>query len=176
MEIFFLVLLFVVGVFLIYVGRKPDTFRLARTAFIAAPPSSVFPFLNSLKEGSRWSPFEKDPDMKRVYTGPDAGPGARFMWDGNNNVGAGSLEILESVPDQRVVLRLTMLRPMKAVNEVVYDIEGIDGGTEIIWSMSGPQPFLGKVINTIIDCDRMVGRDFEKGLITLKALVEKSQS
>ena len=38
--------------------------------------------------------------------------------------------------------------------------------------MSGKQPLLGKVMMLFIDCDRMVGRDFEEGLANMKKIAE----
>lgn len=173
MEIF-LIIFFLLGVLILYALRKPDTFTVGRTAFIAAPPSAVFPFINSLREGARWSPFEKDPQMQRVYSGPDTGVGAKYAWQGNFQVGAGDIEIVQSVPDRRVVLRLNMIKPFKAQNEITYELDAVDGGTEILWMMQGPQPFISKVVNTLTNCDKMVGRDFEKGLRNLKKRVENN--
>ncbi len=173
MEIF-LILLFAVGVLLIYAGRKPDTFSMGRKAFILAPPATVFPYLNSLREVARWSPFEKDPQMQRSFSGPDSGVGAKYTWQGNYKVGAGDIEIVQSLPDSRVVMRLNMIKPIKAVNNVTYELEAIDGGTEVLWLMEGPQPFISKVVNTITNCDKRVGRDFEQGLKNLKKLIESN--
>jgi hypothetical protein len=39
--------------------------------------------------------------------------------------------------------------------------------------MHGAQPILAKVVGVFIDCDKMVGKDFETGLASLKTLTEK---
>lgn len=173
MTIFLLLITFGVGVLVIYAARQPDVFRIGRVRYIAASPAVIFPLMNSPREALRWSPFEKDPAMKRAFSGPENGIGAKYAWDGNNKVGAGDVEIIESVPDTRIVLRLNMLRPFKAVNEVVYELEAVDGGTEVLWMMQGKQNMIGKIMNVFIDCEKMVGRDFERGLANLKLLAEK---
>lgn len=172
MTTFLLLMTFIVGVLFIYASRKPDVFHIGRMRYIAASPEHIFPLMNSLREGTRWSPFEKDVDMKRTFSGPEGGVGAKYAWDGNSKVGAGDIEIIESVPNSRVVLRLNMLRPIKATNEVVYELEAIDGGTEVLWTMQGKQNIIGKVMNVFIDCEKMVGREMERGLGNLKKLVE----
>jgi hypothetical protein len=39
--------------------------------------------------------------------------------------------------------------------------------------MQGPAPLMNKVMSTLMNLDKMVGGDFEVGLINLKALAEK---
>lgn len=173
MPIFLLLITFVVGVLVIYAARQPNVFRMGRMRYIAAQPDKIFPLMNSLREGSRWSPFEKDPNMKKTFSGPDSGVGAKYAWEGNSQVGAGDIEIIESLPNSRVVLRLNIRKPMTATNEVIYELQPIDGGTEVLWTMSGPLNFIGKIMNVFIDCEKMVGRDFDKGLKKLKHLAEQ---
>src|SRR5262245_19303594 len=85
------VVLLVVGVggVLAYAATKPDTFRVERALVIKASPEKIFPLINDLRAQSAWSPFEKDPDMKRTHSGTAEGPGAVYEWDGNREVGAG---------------------------------------------------------------------------------------
>ncbi len=172
MTTFLLLVTFVVGVLVIYAERQPDVFRIGRMRYIAATPEKIFAFMNSPREAVRWSPFEKDPAIKRTFSGPESGVGAKYTWAGNNKVGAGDIEIVESAPNSRIVLRLNMLRPFKASNEVVYELEAVDGGTEVLWTMQGKQNIIGKVMNVFINCEKMVGQDFERGLASLKSLAE----
>jgi hypothetical protein len=37
-------------------------------------------------------------------------------------------------------------------------------------------PFFGKVMHLLIDCDKMVGKDFATGLENMKAVAERPQS
>lgn len=41
------------------------------------------------------------------------------------------------------------------------------------WDMRGATPYLAKIVHVFFDMDRMVGRDFEAGLASLKALAER---
>jgi hypothetical protein len=38
--------------------------------------------------------------------------------------------------------------------------------------MQGKQPLMAKVMTMFIDCDKMVGGEFEKGLADLKVIAE----
>src|SRR5581483_3905472 len=88
------VLIGVAGV-LILAATKPDVFVVQRSASIKAPPEKIFPFINDFHQWAVWSPFEKmDPDMKRTYGAITAGKGATYGWNGNKNIGSGSMEII----------------------------------------------------------------------------------
>jgi hypothetical protein len=157
---------------LVYAATKPDAFRVERAISINAPAEKLFPLINDLRVQSSWSPFEKDPDMKRVHSGAAQGEGAVYEWDGNREVGAGRIAITRSTPS-KVTLALDMSRPFMAHNIVEFTLEPQGAATRVIWSMHGPQPYLAKLMSTFIDCDKMVGGSFEQGLARLKALAEE---
>ncbi len=167
-----LVLLAVVGLFLVIVATRPADFRISRKALIPAAPSAVFPHVNDLHLWQNWSPWAKlDPACKIHFSGPESGKGAAFDWAGNNEVGEGSMEIIESVPNEKIVFNLVFLKPMegKSLTEFTFKPEG--SGTEVTWTMSGENGFMGKLFNMFVDCDKMVGSQFEKGFENLKAVV-----
>lgn len=162
-----------IGAVLAYAATKPDTFRVQRSASINAPPETIFPLLNDLRNFARWSPYEeKDPDMKRAYGGAESGKGATYEWDGDRNVGKGRIEIADTSPPTKVVLRLDMIKPFAAHNTVEFTLEPKGGATTVTWAMNGHTPYIAKIVHVFLDVDRMVGRDFEAGLAKLKTIAE----
>jgi uncharacterized protein YndB with AHSA1/START domain len=160
------------AVVLLLAWRKPDTFRVERSIAIDAPAEKVFPFINDLALWDRWSPWAgKDPNMKTTLSAPAAGVGAYQEWDGDRNVGSGRMEITASEPTRRVVYALTFLKPFKATNQAVFAIEG-EGPVTVRWTMTGPAPLMSKVMDLLMNMDRMIGKDFEQGLAKLKQLAE----
>ena len=157
---------------LAYAATKPDTFIVRRSTSIAASPEKIFPMIDDLRAQSAWSPFEKDPNMKRTHSGAPRGKGAVYAWDGNRQVGAGQIAITESVPSSKVVLLLDMVRPFKAHNTVEFTLDRVGAGTNVTWAMQGRQPYMAKVMGLFVDCDKMCGGLFEEGLAKLKALAE----
>jgi uncharacterized protein YndB with AHSA1/START domain len=157
---------------LAYAASKPNTFMVRRSASIAASPEKIFPMIDDLRAQSAWSPFEKDPNMKRTHSGAPRGKGAVYAWDGNRQVGAGRIAITESVPSSKVVLLLDMVRPFKAHNTVEFTLDRIGAGTNVTWAMQGRQPYMAKVMGLFVDCDKMCGGMFEEGLAKLKVLAE----
>ncbi len=160
-------------IILIIAAMKPDHFSVARTARINAPPEQIFPLINDLKAFLKWSPFEKDPNMKRTFTGPEFGPGQVYVFDGNRNVGAGDVAIIDATPNSRVGMKLKMTRPMACNNDITFTLSPNGGATDLTWAMGGPQPYMAKVMSTVINCDKMVGKMFGEGFDKLKTLVEK---
>jgi uncharacterized protein YndB with AHSA1/START domain len=167
-------LVVIVAALLAYAATRPDTFRVQRSAGINAPPERIFPLIANLKSMNTWNPFvDPDPAIKIAYTGPESGKGAAHSWSGNSKVGEGRIEITEAVPSSRVAMQLDMLKPMKAHNAVEFRLQPNGGETTVTWAMSGRQPFIAKLMTIFIDCDRMVGGQFEKGLASLKAIAER---
>jgi uncharacterized protein YndB with AHSA1/START domain len=162
-----------VAAVLLIAATKPDTFSIRRTATIKAPAEKIFPLIDNLRAQSAWSPFEKDPAMKRTHSGAPAGKGAVYEWDGNRQVGRGRIEIVESKPASSILLKLDMFTPFEAHNMVEFTLTPNGSGTAVTWAMQGRQPYMAKVFSTIVNCDRMVGGQFEEGLAKLKALAER---
>jgi uncharacterized protein YndB with AHSA1/START domain len=167
-------LVVVVGVVLAYAATKPDVFRVQRSASIKAPPEKIFPLINDFRSWSSWSPYEhKDPAMKKTFSGAAVGKGAVYEWEGDKNVGSGRIEIADTAPPNKVSIKLDMIKPFAAHNQVEFRLEPRGDVTDVTWAMNGHTPYLAKVMHVFIDVDRMVGQDFEAGLASLKSVAEK---
>ncbi|MBK6974199.1 MAG: SRPBCC family protein [Sterolibacteriaceae bacterium] len=168
-----IVALVIAGV-LILAATRPDTFRVQRATTIQAPPQKVFEFINDFDRWSVWSPWEKkDPAMKRTFGAATSGKGATYAWQGNKDVGQGSMEIAASAPPSRVAIKLDFVKPFEAHNMVEFTLEPKGEATAVTWSMQGHTPYFAKIIHLFFDMDSMVGKDFEAGLASLKAAAEK---
>ena len=111
--------------------------------------------------------------MQRTHSGANSGVGAVYAWEGNDAAGAGRMEILQSVPDSKVVVKLDFIKPFAARNTTEHTLQLQGDQTSITWAMHGPSPYLMKVIGIFVSMDSMVGKDFERGLINLKREAEK---
>lgn len=162
------------AVVLVIAATRPDTFRVARSTRIEAPPEAIFPLIEDFRNWSAWSPYEtRDPAMKRSFGATTKGKGAEYAWEGNRNVGSGRMEITESSAPSKVALDLHMLTPFKADNVVAFTLAPQDGATNVTWAMDGPVPYFAKILHMFFNMDRMVGGDFEAGLAKLKAVAER---
>lgn len=168
------VVLVAIAAILIYASTRPDSFRVERSTAMNAPPEKIFPYIDGLKRWTEWSPYEgRDPAMKRTYGGAESGKGAVYAWDGNDTVGKGRMEIVDSTPPHRVVIKLDFLKPFEGHNMAELTVEPKGSQTIVTWAMYGPSTFMTKLVGTFMDMDDMIGRDFAAGLAKLKTIVEK---
>ena len=162
---------------LVVVATRPSEYRVTRTARIAAPPSAVFAYVNDLEKFNTWNPFLKmDPRARTAYAGPPAGTGAIMTWTGDKNVGEGRMTLVESRPGELVRFKLEFLKPFAATADAQFTFTPDGGGTAVTWSMTGQNTFMAKAMHMVMNIDRMIGGQFEKGLASLKSLAETSAS
>ena len=163
-----------IAILLGYAATRPDTFRVQRAISIKAPPEKIFVLINDLRSWTSWSPYERrDPAMKRSHSGASSGEGAIYEWEGDSQVGTGRMEIIESVPSSRVVLKLDFVKPFEAHNTAEFTLVSDGDATEVTWAIHGPSTFVSKVMSVFVSMDKMIGKDFEAGLVNLKAVAEK---
>ena len=168
------ILAIAIAIVLILAATKPDTLRVQRATSITAPADKIFALINDFHQWVTWSPYEnKDPAMKRTYSGANSGKGAVYAWDGNNNVGSGRMEILESTTPSKIVIQLDFFKPFEGHNTAEFTMLPQGDGTHVSWLMHGPAPFMNKLMQVFMNLDKMIGKDFEAGLVNLKTVTEK---
>ena len=170
------VLAIAIAIILVLAMTKPDSFSVRRTALVSAPAEKIFPLISNFHQWTSWSPWEnRDPAMKRSYSGAESGNGAVYAWEGNKNVGSGRMEILDATSPSKIVIKLDFFKPFEGHNIAEFDFapERDTAMTNINWVMHGPAPLMSRVMQVFVNLDKMIGNDFEAGLANLKRLVEK---
>lgn len=172
----FILLVAIVSVLCVVVAMQPDDFRVERSITVEAAPDVVFMHVNDFHNWVNWSPWAKlDPAMQVTFDGPSSGVGAINGWKGNAEVGEGQSTILESRAGEFIKIKLEFIKPMVATNMSEFSFKGVDGKTLVTWNMSGKQNFLSKAVGLIMNCEKMVGDQFEQGLLNLKTISEASK-
>jgi hypothetical protein len=168
------VIVAILVVFAVIVAMQPSDFRVVRSATMSAPPSTVFTQINDFHNWNAWSPWaELDPTMKQTHEGAPAGTGAIYSWAGNKKVGEGRMTIKESRPNDLIRIQLEFLKPFAATNTAEFTFQPQGNQTAVSWSMFGNNNFFLKAFGLFMSMDKMIGRDFEKGLEKLKSVVER---
>ena len=158
--------------FIIFVATRPGDFRVTRTGSIAAAPSVVFGHINDLHKFQDWSPWAKlDPNAVNTFDGPGTGTGAAFKWSGNRNVGEGIMTITHSRPPDFVQCRLEFLKPFKCTNTAEFTLKPDGDQTALTWTTFGKLGFVSKLFMVFMNCDKMLGGQFEQGFKNLNAVV-----
>lgn len=178
----------VIVILLVLVATRPASFHVERSITVSAPPSAVLRHLADFRAWAAWSPYDKiDPSMTRAYEGAPSGVGARYAWSGNAKAGKGTMAI-EKCDASAVVIALHFDRPFEADNTATFTLtptsmptrDGAPGETAretarettVTWAMDGVNGFTGKAFSLVVNMDKLVGGDFERGLASLKGVVE----
>lgn len=169
-----IVIVAIIAIVLIYAATKPDTFHVERSRVIKASPEKLFAFISDFHQWDAWSPYNKDPAMKKTYSGSASGKGAMYAWEGNKEVGRGEITIIDTTPPKEVVMALHMIQPFEGRNHVVFSLDAKGDSTTVTWTLEDQHTYLLKIVSTFINLDKMIGGDFEAGLAKLKTLAERT--
>ncbi len=146
-------------------------FSNTRSVVIKAAPEEVHALVDDFHQWLAWSPWEHlDPELRRSYTGPSHGVGAHYEWSGNRKAGTGSMEITHSSPE-RIVVSLQFIKPFKARNTTEFRFTQRGATTLIDWTMRGERNLVMHGLGKLF-FDKAIGKDFERGLASLKKHAE----
>ena len=162
-------------VLLIVIATRPSTYKVERSATVAAPVDVVFAQVKDFRKWSAWSPWAKrDPQMKTKFEGNQGEVGAMYSWEGNDDTGSGKMTITALKPDERVDFKLEFFKPFESTANNGFTVEPDGAGTKITWFMGGDNTFMGKAFSLVMDMDAMIGKDFEQGLGDIKKIAEEA--
>ncbi|MFS4468093.1 SRPBCC family protein [Maribacter sp. 2210JD10-5] len=152
----------------------PKTYDVSRSVEINNTKAAIFPYLKFLEKQREWSPWmKKDPNMQTELRGTDGEVGTVSYWNGNKEVGEGEQEITKIVDGERVEGALRFFKPWKSESDCYMDLEETDNGkSKVTWGFSGKNKFPFSIMMLFMSMDKMVGKDFEEGLQSLKTKLE----
>lgn len=163
--------------FLGYVAMQPDHYEVVRTKVVPASPDTVYAIVSDFGRFPEWNPWrDADPNMKTELKGEAGKVGTVYSWKGNDEAGAGSMTITEVEPSKRVGIALKFEEPFPSEATTGWVLAPEKDGTEVSWTMSGENNFVGKLFCVFMDMDAMIGKDFEKGLAKLHEVAAAEQA
>ncbi|MCB1582024.1 MAG: SRPBCC family protein [Marinicella sp.] len=171
--LFFALLFLIIAFFAYGYFFLEDKVQVSRSITIDRPAKMVFKAVNSMHTFNEWSPWAKlDPQAKYQFTGPEKGVGSKMAWQGNEEVGSGSQEIIESVPNERIKTELYFDGQGDDPSWATIAIKDLGDKSEVSWIFNAD--FKGNVLGRYFGMmmDGMLGPQYEKGLQSLKQLVE----
>ena len=149
---------------------------VTRTVEIAAPPSAIYPIVSDLRRFNEWSPWaDIDPETVYTFTGPIDGVGQTLNWESKDErVGSGSMAIAAVEPEKRVDMSIDFGHQGTALASLILDPAG--AGTNVTWGFDSDLGFnpIARYFGMMMD--GMIGPDYEKGLVRLKAVAEAPPS
>ncbi|MFO7340136.1 MAG: polyketide cyclase [Lysobacteraceae bacterium] len=105
----FLIALGIVAVLFLVVGIiLPDHRHISESVETNRKMTIVYDTVNNLRRFKDWNPLVlRDPKIELRLSGPETGPGARLDYASREGyIGSGSWEIVESVPNEKVVIKV----------------------------------------------------------------------
>lgn len=169
-----IILAVLIAAILLLAAFLPASYKVERRATIPGSQEKVFALITDLKQWDKWSPW-KTMDTAAVYTYNDTtGVGAEMTWKGEN-VGSGKLRIT-SVTDTSITYLLSFIEPWESTSEGVFVIKGTGDSTLVSWSDNGKLAFpVERLMTLFMDFEEMLGPDFEKGLASMKQVIENEK-
>jgi len=166
-------LLVIVVVLVAVIAMQPSEFRVTRATTIAAPAPVVFGQVDNFHKWQAWNPWGKlDPAAKQTSEGSPAGAGAIYAWSGNSQVGEGRMTMVESRPSDLIRIKLEFFKPIAGTSTAEFTFKPEGDQTAVTWTMTGTNGFVAKAMCLVVNMDRMIGDQFEKGLADMKAVAE----
>ncbi|OYX27931.1 MAG: polyketide cyclase [Flavobacteriales bacterium 32-35-8] len=174
MFLFFAILMIAITISILVIA-VPKYFNISRNIVINKPANEVFEYLKFIKNQDDWSPWKKkDPDMKQSYVGVDGKIGFIAKWEGNKDVGSGEQEITRIVENQVIETKLRFYKPWKSESDAYIKIKGLDeyNSSIVTWGFSGRNKIVSSIFFALFNMEKAIGEDFEKGLVSLKKMLE----
>ncbi len=146
-------------------------YRVERSIVVKAPADKVYALIDSSQGWAKWGVwYQRDPKMQVTELKAGRGVGAEWKWTSESQ-GNGAMKLTAAVPSQKVGYELTVEGFDASSGELLLAPEGTN--TRVIWVMQGRMS--GPVSRWFgLFMDRLVGPDFEGGLVNLKSLAEKA--
>ncbi|WP_220764787.1 transcriptional regulator [Flavobacterium sp. UMI-01] len=152
----------------IFIATQKGEFNIERSKVINSSKSSVYNYVNDLKN---WEDFgswmEEDPQMRIVYAPTTIGPGASYTWEGKD--GHGEMKTLFVKENDSIAQKMTF---NDSPSSVSWHFKDTVGGTKVTWKTSGKMNFFFKIYAALNGGpDHIIGEMYEKSLNNLdKAL------
>lgn len=145
-------------------------YHIERSQAVAAPIDAVFAKVQDLRAWASWSPWLiHDPQTVLTYHQPTE-VGGWYSWK-SERIGQGRVAHLQIEAPVRLKMHLSFIKPFKSEADVSFDFEALaNGKTQVTWHMHSTMPFFMRPWLWMFK--RMIGLDYEYGLLRLAALFE----
>lgn len=154
----------------------PKEYAIQREIVIDKPADSVFKYVRYLKNQNQFSVWANiDPKMKLTYKGTDGTVGSISSWESKvKEVGIGEQEITKITEGKRIDFALRFKEPMNDTAVGFMSTDAIAGNqTKVKWGINGVFPYPMNIMMPMMNMDKMIGKDLDKGLENLKEQMEK---
>lgn len=165
-----LALLLALAATVAFVASRPTTYRVERSALLAAPPAVLLYEISDVREWPRWSPWEQSSTpRRRSFGGQPSTAGASYYWSAGDGSGPGRLTV-DRITSLEVELEL---ESHGRSTDMVFVLLPSGTGTQVTWSITGERRrFADRLLSVLRNPDRAIAADLERGLEGLRAVTD----
>jgi hypothetical protein len=168
-----LVILIIIAIPLIIALFIRKEYTVQREIVIHKPKQEVFAYITHLKNQDNYNKWVmRDPKMKKEFKGTDGTVGFVYAWNSDSDAGEGEQEIKQIKEREMVDVEVRFVRPFESVAKTPMMTEAVsENETKVKWEMQGRSPYPLNFMNLFMD--KMLGKDLEVSLSSLKNILEK---
>lgn len=169
-------ILAIIALILVIAIFVPKEYAVERAMTIDLPASEVFDYVVLLKNQDNYSVWaQKDPNMKKSYSGEDGAVGFVSAWESNDEeVGSGEQEIIKIEVNFRIDYELRFFEPFEATDNAYMITEVVNTSqTKVMWGFKGEFPYPMNLMLLFINMEEELGTALSDGLNNLQAILEK---
>ncbi len=164
------------GLFALYITLclvGPKKIHVERSIVVNALPEIIKPKLADFKFfQEQWSPWaEKDPNMKTNFEGETGRPGSKYSWQGNKEVGSGSMELI-AINGDSILQKIVFTAPHSSGGDVYLLTTPNGNATTVSWGVRFDVNFMTRGFMLFMNMNKLIGDDYDKGLEKLKIVIE----
>ena len=171
-----LIVLVVIAVPFLLALNKPNSFLIQRSIEIEKPSAEIFAYIKFLKNQDNFSVWMMlDPAMQKSVEGEDGTIGFESHWvSKHKKVGEGKQRITGIADGKRIDFSIHFIKPWENKADAFMELEVVDARrTKVSWGFGSPLTYMNKVTHVVLNMDKMLGKDLERGLSNLKRIMEK---
>ncbi len=172
---FLLILVGIIAIALIAALFVDGDISIKKEVVIKKSKQQVFDYIKLLKNQNEYSVWNKmDSNMKQTFTGTDGTVGFVSAWDGNKDVGKGAQTITNITDGQKIETDLHFIKPWESHSKAfMTTTAATDSTTTVSWGFNSKVPYPMNLMCLFTDMKKMLGEDYDKGLTSLKVILEK---
>ncbi|MBW8361699.1 MAG: SRPBCC family protein [Kaistella sp.] len=171
-----IVLAAIIAIWLIVAAFISGDCRYEKSISINAPAEKVWENVNSLKAMDQWSPWnEKDPNLKKTFTGIDGTVGAKQCWESTVEDLGNGCQTLSKIDHQnkRIDANLKFLTPYESEAKGYITVVPEAAGSKVTWGFTSEIPYPFSIMKLFMNLEDAVGKDYNSGLQKLKKISEQ---
>ncbi|MDA8895791.1 SRPBCC family protein [Bacteroidia bacterium] len=142
--------------------------HISKSIVIESTREHIYSILSNFYSWKTWSPWLICEPEVRLRISND---GKYYEWSGEG-LGSGNMKITDEKEFQ-ISYDLNFLKPWKSKSKTIFLLSQKGDQVEVTWTMDGSLPFFMFFMKKMME--RLVGMDYERGLLMLKGYCEKGK-